>query len=249
MISNPVMMSLGELLAKPESEQRRSGYFDTLREICQQPATLTATCECMLRSRDAVKQALTSIRSLLLTGSGSSEYVAVCVRLPLQNELGISTQTVGSGAILTHGGKALAPERPALLVSFARSGDSPESAAAVSLLLESEPAIRHLIVTCNPSGKVAEAFRSNPRVHVIVLDERTNDRSLVMTSSFTSLVTAARFLGLVDAPQAYHALCERLSRMVEALIEHHFGTFGASGRHGVPPGGILGERCKIGCGA
>jgi tagatose-6-phosphate ketose/aldose isomerase len=213
-----------ELLGRPEAEQYRQGYFHTLREICQQPATLLATCECMMRARDPVKQKLTGIRSLQLTGSGSSEYVGNCVRLPLQNELRLSAQTVGGGAILTHGAKALPPERPALMVSFARSGDSPESVGAVLLLLEREPGISHLIVTCNPNGKLAETFRTNPKVHVIILDERTNDRSLVMTSSFSSLVIAARSLGLLDVPDVYRALCERLSGMVKAVIEDHFGT-------------------------
>jgi len=213
-----------ELLNRPEAEQYRQGYFHTLREICQQPATLLATCECMMRARDAVKQKLTGIRSLQLTGSGSSEYVGNCVRLPLQSELRLSAQTVGGGAILTHGAKALPPERPALMVSFARSGDSPESVGAVSLLLEREPAISHLIVTCNPNGKLAETFRTDPKVHVIILDERTNDRSLVMTSSFSSLVIAARSLGLLDVPDLYRALCERLSGMVKAVVEDHFGT-------------------------
>lgn len=214
-----------DLLQQPEAEQRSRGYVETLREICQQPATLIGTSECMLREREAVKQLLSGARSLLLTGSGSSEYVGDCVRLPLQNELHLSAETVGSGSIVTHGGKALPPERPALMISFARSGDSPESAGAVSMLLESEPAIRHLILTCNPNGKLAETFRANSRAHAIVLDERTNDRSLVMTSSFTSLVTAARFLGLFDAPQIYRALCERVSRMVESLIRDYFATF------------------------
>jgi len=213
-----------ELLSKPEAEQRAHGYFDTLREICQQPATLPATGERMLRSADKLNQLLKGVRLLLLTGSGSSEYAGDCLREPLRDELRVACQSIGGGVIVTHGYKAFAPDRPALMVSFARSGDSPESIGAVSLLLETEPAIRHLILTCNERGKLAESFRQDPRVEAIVLEERTNDRSLVMTSSFTGLVVAGLSLGLLANPEIYRLMCNRLGRIVERVIEDHFGT-------------------------
>jgi tagatose-6-phosphate ketose/aldose isomerase len=213
-----------ELLARSEAEQRRRGYFHTLREICQQPATLLATCECMLRDTDALKRLLSGARGLILTGSGSSEYVGDCVCLPLQNDLCIPAETIGGGTILTHASNVLPLERPALAISFARSGDSPESVGVISLLLESQPAVRHLILTCNPAGKLAEAFRNHTRVHLVLLDERTNDRSLVMTSSFTGLLIAARALGFLEKPQVYRSLCEQLSPIITDLLRDHFGS-------------------------
>jgi tagatose-6-phosphate ketose/aldose isomerase len=80
------------------------------------------------------------------------------------------------------------------MVSLARSGDSPESAGALALMLKMEPKIRHLVLTCNRRGKLATAFRGDPKVTAITLDELTNDKSLVMPSRFTNLVLAARFL-------------------------------------------------------
>ena len=136
-------------------EQERQGYFHTLREILQQPSTWLDTGERMLCQASELSRWMNGIRSLVLTGSGSSEYAGSCVRLVLQKELGIATQSVGGGALLTHGAGAIPPERPALMISLARSGDSPESVGAVSLLLESEPLIRHLVITCNPEGRLA----------------------------------------------------------------------------------------------
>ena len=43
-------------------------------------------------------------------------------------------------------------------------------------------------------------------MHVLVLDPRTNDRSLVMTSSFTNLALAARSLGLLTQPIFFMAV-------------------------------------------
>lgn len=86
-----------------------------------------------------------------------------------------------------HGSHALPIRRPGLMVSLARSGDSPESVGALALMLKIEPKIRHLVLTCNRQAKLATTFQDNPKVTAITLDELTNDKSLGMTSSFTNL--------------------------------------------------------------
>jgi tagatose-6-phosphate ketose/aldose isomerase len=210
------------LFGRTDAEQQRLGYFHTLREICQQPWTWLRTCERMIASSDSLRQDLAGIRHLSLTGSGSSEYAAECVRLPLQNELGICTESISGGALLMHGGKALPPERPGLLVSLARSGDSPESSGVVELLMDTELELRHLVVTCNEQGSLAQAWRDHKRVHVITLPSETQDKSLVMTSSFTNLLLAARFLGMLDRQDEYRKLCGALSQITQELIQSNF---------------------------
>ena len=210
------------LFGRTDAEQERLGYFHTLREICQQPWTWRRTCERMIGTNDSLRQDLAGIRNLSLTGSGSSEYAAECVRLPLQNELGICTESISGGALLMHGGKALPPERPGLLVSLARSGDSPESSGVVQLLLDTEPELRHLVVTCNEQGRLAQAWRDDNRVHVITLPRETHDKSLVMTSSFTNLLLAARFVGMLDRPDEYRKLCGGVSQITQELIRSNF---------------------------
>src|SRR5947208_7341160 len=84
-----------ELFAKSPEEQKKLGYFHTLREICQQGATWIRTCELMKSKTPALKSSLQGITSLLLTGSGSSEYAGNCVQQVLQNELGVCTQALG----------------------------------------------------------------------------------------------------------------------------------------------------------
>jgi tagatose-6-phosphate ketose/aldose isomerase len=211
-----------ELFARSEEEQRRLGYFHTIREIGQQPWTWLRTCERMLASRDALKEELQGIHSLALTGSGSSEYAGECVRVPLQTALGIPTESLGGGALLMYGGKALPPGRPGVLVSVARSGDSPESSGVVELLLDTEPQIRHVVVTCNEQGRLATAWHETKNVRVITLPSETLDKSLVMTSSFTNLLLAVRFLGMLERANEYRSRCEKLSQIASELIRSKF---------------------------
>jgi tagatose-6-phosphate ketose/aldose isomerase len=213
-----------EMLARSPEEQHRLGYFHTLREICQQPSTWTATSELMRQSAPALSRIMDGIGSLIFSGSGSSDYAGDCVRMPLERELGIHTRAIPGGTLLMHGSHALPLGRPGLMVSLARSGDSPESVGALALVLKIEPKIRHLVLTCNRQGKLATTFQDNPKVTAIALDERTNDKSLVMTSSFTNLVLAARFLGLMAHPDRYQEVCEHLSGIASGLIHTHLGT-------------------------
>jgi len=235
-----------ELLSRSTEEQRRLGYFHTLREICQQPATWLRTSALMQSKAASIRPALAGIASLTLTGSGSSEYAGDCVRQPLQNELGVLTQAIGGGALLAHGSKALPPRRPGLMVSIARSGDSPESAGALAVMLKTEPGIHHLVLTCNEAGSLARTYRNDPRVVVVTLPEETNDQGLVMTSSFTNLVLAARFLGLSTNPDGYGEVCETLSRIAARLLEEHLGAFARIGKEPFKRALFLGSGARFG---
>ena len=83
-----------------------------------------------------------------------------------------------------YGAKALPPGRPGLLVSVARSGDSPESSGVVELLLGTEPQIRHVVVTCNEQGRLARAAHGTKNVRVITLPSETHERNRQRTDRF-----------------------------------------------------------------
>jgi D-galactosamine 6-phosphate deaminase/isomerase len=225
--SQPIV---AEMLARDPEEQRRLGYVHTLREICQQPSTWIRTAELMQQFARVLSPLVEGISSLVLSGSGSSDFAGDCVRMVLQKELGVNAHAIPSGTLLTHDSHAVSIGRPGLMVSLARSGDSPESVGAVALMLKIEPRFRHLVLTCNRRGSLATAFREDPKVTVIALDDCTNDRSLAMTSSFTNLVIAARFLGLIEEPARYLSICNGLSRTAAALLQEHFGTLAQVGR-------------------
>ena len=212
------------LLSRSDTEQIRLGYFHTLREIYQQPITWLNTAEKMIASAPELRECVRGIQALVLTGSGSSEFAGHCVRAALKRELNVVTEVIGGGTLLAYGEAAVPPGRPLLAVSLARSGDSPESIGAISRLLENQGEIRHLVLTCNREGRVADTFREHPDAHVIALDDATHDRSLVMTSSFTNLVLAARCLGLIDSIERYRAVSVKLSQVASELLRSHFGT-------------------------
>ncbi len=235
-----------EFVSRSPEQQQRAGYFHTLSEIAQQPATWINTANRMISCSERLAAWLSAVQSLALTGSGSSAFAGECVCAPLRRELGIVAEAIDGGTLLAYECDGLPPPRPAAIVSLGRSGDSPESVGAVSQLLRGHPDIRHLIITCNPHGALALNFRNDPKVHVITLDEATNDRSLVMTSSFTNLTLGARFLGLLNDPENYRALCEKLSRVASQLLRDYFGAMAAMAHRGFGRIVFLGSGARLG---
>ena len=234
------------LLEAPTEEQHRRGYFHTLHEILQQPSSWIHTAQQMSERVSDLRECIAGANLLVLTGSGSSEYAGDCVRLPLRKQLEINAVAIGGGALLAQAVKPLPPERPGLVISIARSGDSPESVGALSLLLNTDPELRHLVLTCNAAGKLATSFKGNLRVRVIALEDGTNDRSLVMTSSFTNLVIAAQSLGFISAPTRYQAQCRELSAIASHLIETYFGTLASAARTNFKRVVFLGTGARFG---
>jgi tagatose-6-phosphate ketose/aldose isomerase len=211
-------------MSRSEQEQKAAGYFHTLREILQQPATWLQTGKQMLSLSGELLESIDKVHTVILTGSGSSEYAGECVRLVLQNELSAVAQVIGGGSIVTHGLKAITGRKPRLMISLARSGDSPESARAIAVLLESDPETRHLVLTCNAKGRLATTYQHDARVRVVVLSKQTNDSSLVMTSSFTNLALAARSLGMLRTPNEYRKLIGALSVAAQELLRTSVDT-------------------------
>src|SRR6185369_13120080 len=165
---------------------------------------------------DRWRELLNQSKAIVFTGSGSSYYAGQCLVHAVQRATGLPASGISSGELLLLREAALPPIRPLLMVSFARSGDSPESGELIRRLLEDEPEVRHLVITCNRQGRLAEIWgpaglEPCSRVEVVTLDDRTCDRSLVMTSSFTNLALAGLGLAYVSDPTRFLAAAAKLA--------------------------------------
>lgn len=223
---------LGSLLSAPSLGQDGNGYGHTLREIGQQPVTWLETASRVAGASAFARHVASdgAPGAVVLTGSGSSLYAGECLSPALQRALGIPVHAVSAGEVLTDPAGSLAGRVPTLMVSFARSGNSPESCGAVDAVRESMPGCRHLVITCSGQGRLATSYRDDPQVTTLVLDERTNDRSLVMTSSFTNMVLAGRLLALVPDVEGYRARIDALARQAVELLVGHADTLAGVAR-------------------
>ena len=200
----------------PRDEQIVRGYGHTVAEICRQPATWRTTAAAL---HDGAGHRRLPQAPVVLTGSGSSEFVCAALAPTLQSRLGQPVRAVACGELLLSPESFLQVDQPATLVSFGRSGDSPESAAVVDLFLERYPSCLQVVVTCNPAGRLATAYHDEPRMRTILLGREVDDKSLVMTSSFTNMWLAGRTLDLgAEDPAALGRVAEELARLGDGLL-------------------------------
>jgi tagatose-6-phosphate ketose/aldose isomerase len=187
-------------LGYSDTELQRFGAIHTAREISQQPA-LWKTIYQQTKSRE--KEILSflnttkDVRRIILTGAGTSAFIGMSLKGSFLNNRGIVTEAISSTDIVSHPRAHFHPNIPTLLVSFARSGNSPESAAAVSFADEICKTCYHLIITCNTDGLLALHDTKNEKF-VFHLPKEANDQSLAMTSSYSGMLLAGKLLSDMD---------------------------------------------------
>jgi len=213
------------------------GASHTAREIAHQPAvwqTVHAQVQNERPALDAFLKPLLALPNLriVLTGAGSSAFIGQCIAPALLRQFsqhaGIRVEAVATTDIVSSPEQCLQPEVPTLLVSFARSGNSPESLAAVELADRLIKTCHHLAVTCAADGTLNQRLVGKANAHVLLLPDETHDRAFAMTSSFTGMLLAAAWaFGLALPPvtvlaQAAQTLADRETDRLCALAEQPF---------------------------
>lgn len=192
------------------------GAIFTAREIAGQPELWNNTLGRVDMHRDQISQFLKKCFSknhleIVLTGAGTSAFIGDSLEGPFQQKTGIPTRAVATTDLVTHADQYFFRDKPTLLISFARSGNSPESVAAVDLANELCGDISHLIITCNPEGALAQKCQRD-NCYVFILPPEADDQSLAMTGSFTSMLLAGSLFALIDKMEdekkIVHCLCE-----------------------------------------
>ena len=182
-------------LGYPQAELEAARGICTAREIAQQPVVWTKIESVMGREAAALRAFLGPLLArrdlrIVLTGAGTSAFVGECLAPPLKRSTGRRVDAVATTDLVGSPSDWLEPDVPTVLVSFARSGNSPESLAAVALAEQYVGDCHHLIVTCNGEGELYRHAQKLRSAHTILLPEETNDRGFAMTSSFTGMMLA-----------------------------------------------------------
>lgn len=195
--------------------QARNGLW-TAREIAQQPEMLRQTQKILMRDRASIEAFLQPLLArpdlrVILTGAGTSAFIGESLAPWLATKLSRRIEAIATTDLISAPELYFAKDVPTLLVSFGRSGNSPESVAAVEMAQRFVTDIHNLVITCNGEGALAKAGG-----HVILLPEATHDRAFAMTSSYSSMVYAA--LVAFSGIESYEAKIGAIADAVEQVI-------------------------------
>lgn len=172
----------------------------TTREIYQQPQVWQTAFENYKAQADEIVAFLNGIGEkhdyikVILTGAGTSAYVGETL-LPyfrkIYDERRWNFNAIATTDIVANPLVYLHKEVTTILVSFARSGNSPESVAAVDLAKDIVEELYQITITCAEEGKLAQQAHGDERNLLLLQPAPSNDAGFAMTSSFTSMMLTA----------------------------------------------------------
>jgi tagatose-6-phosphate ketose/aldose isomerase len=184
---------------------------------------------------------------VILTGAGSSAHVGLSSQNLLRQRWHLDVDTRPATDIVTHWGSIFLKNADNVLISFARSGNSPESIAAIEIAERFCPKISHVIVTCNKDGRIAQFARKKANTLLILLSEETNDKGLAMTSSFSTMLIVAQFLAQIKNLEEYGRIIRNLSEATRLLFENYSGLLKEVAETEFERAVFLGSGCLYGC--
>ncbi len=178
-----------------EEQWKEVGSYWTSKEIFQQPETWLKTFNQVKAEKDSIKTLIEKVTSqddydIILTGAGTSEFVGNSIFPYLSPLNNFKVKSYGTTDIVACPEDYISRTKPTLLVSFGRSGNSPESVAAVEAANEVCENIHHLFVTCNHDGALSKYAVGKDNCYAINLTPETHDQSFAMTSSYSNMYLA-----------------------------------------------------------
>jgi len=196
-------------------EQEKGIYSAT--EINQQPSTWEKTLQLVKDNKEEIETFINKVITqedfdVVCTGAGTSEFVGNAVFSYLNQKLNYKCKSYATTDIVAYPENYLSHKKPTLLISYGRSGNSPESVGAVECANVVCENVYHLFITCNKDGALSKFAQGKDNCYAINLTPETHDQSFAMTSSYTNM-----YLATVLSFNLHHL--DEMSKNVKTLVE------------------------------
>ncbi|MDD6230660.1 MAG: SIS domain-containing protein [Lactimicrobium massiliense] len=207
-----------------EDLQNKNAIF-TASEIHQQPDTWEKTVKQIASMKDEIKAFISKVTSqpdydIIMTGAGTSEFVGNALFSYLNRLTNYKAKSFGSTDLTPTPENYVSAHKPTLLISFGRSGDSPESIGAIQSVEAVNDNVYHLFITCNKDGALSKrAAQEGDRCLAIDLTPETLDKSFAMTSSFSNMYLACLLCFSLDNLDETAAKVREVTEAARKLVD------------------------------
>ena len=211
-----------------EGKMKDTSSTFTLTEIYQQPATWEKTCRQISEHKDEIRKFIDQVITqddydVILTGAGTSEFVGNALFPHLTGLLNYKAKSYGTTDIVATPEAYLSRTKPTLLISFGRSGNSPESVGAVDAAEAVCDNVYHLFVTCNKNGALSKRAAETENCYAINLTDETHDQSFAMTSSFSNMYLATYLCFHLDELDDVIAKVKKIAAAGQDFLDNSYG--------------------------
>ena len=197
----------------------KNDAHNTYYEICQQEEKWREVYALYDQRKEKIEEFLAKVGSdvkIIFTGAGTSEYVGNILNEYLKSLGTYDFSSIPTTDLVSCPYLHFKKDQKTLLVSFARSGNSPESLAAVNLGEQIVDDFYNMALTCAPDGKLALKLKDDDKSFVFIEPEGTNDKGFAMTSSFSSMLLTG--LLIFDKRDDKKELVESIAKTCQAII-------------------------------
>lgn len=196
--------------------------FSTYQEIFHQPEMWNKTFQYLVENKKRISSFMSTYYNdnvnCIFTGAGTSSFIGDVLSFVLPRKGLHNTISVPTTDITTHPSTVFDKNKKYLLISFARSGNSPESIAAFELAnVFCGKNIGHIIITCNIDGELGKRAAEENSL-LIDLPPETNDKGLAMTSSFTSMLLAATLIFDINKIENHNGNIGNLTKNAKNIL-------------------------------
>ena len=210
-----------------EQEMKNTNSSYTLNEIYQQPKTWLKTLNQIKENRSSIQDFINKVIKsddfdVILTGAGTSEFVGNALFSQLNKELNYKVKSYGTTDIVSTPENYLSRTKPTLLISFGRSGNSPESIGAVQAAGAVCKNLYNLFITCNKNGALPKMADELDNCYAINLTDETHDQSFAMTSSFSNMYLAAYLCFNLDKLEEKSSIIVEVSSATQNFLDNGY---------------------------
>ena len=217
---------ISKLLGLEISKLEDCSGLNTAKEIIQQPDTWRESVKNLIKNKIEIKSFIDSFLSkkefrIILTGAGTSAFAGEVCEPYLTSLLNKRVEAIATTDLVASPKSYFIKGMPTLLISFARSGNSPESVHAVNLASQLVDDLYQIVITCNENGKLAKNTVNDEKSLLLLMPPQTNDLGFAMTSSFTTMVLNAMAVFNIDNIENFSSDVDKLSNSVNDFIENN----------------------------
>lgn len=212
------------LLDDKYQKREQLGAINTANEIIGQPELWLKIYQQILEDRGRISsyldESLPKVCKIILTGAGTSAFIGLSLHGTFNRSLKIHTDAVATTDLVSHPNNYFFNDETIMLVSFSRSGNSPESTAVVDLADKLCKKCFHIIITCDETGQLASR-QSNSTKLIILLPPEANDKGLAMTGSYSGMLLCGFLIARLKEIEILGSQINILNQYGTKILDHY----------------------------
>ncbi|MDO4670879.1 MAG: SIS domain-containing protein [Aerococcus sp.] len=188
------------MFTESDEKLKELGADITVREVQQQPELWQEAYDNYVEQREKITEFLNAITAkhdrirVVFAGAGTSAFVGETIvphLAEVNDQKKWEFRAVATTDIVGTPEKFLQHDIPTILVSFARSGNSPESVATVEIAEQLVDDLYQMTITCAPDGKLAQKAEKESDNLLLLQPAGSNDKGFAMTGSYSCMALTA----------------------------------------------------------